>query len=155
MHYGADYNPEQWPEEIWPEDVARMREAGVTMVSLGIFSWARIQPAEGEFDFGWLDRVLDLLHEGGMAKMHKFISETAQYGDLTRGPRVVDEHSRTQMRAVLREIQDGTFAREWVGEHKAGRGKYKALMQADLEHPIERIGAALRARMPWLEPGKK
>lgn len=67
MHYGADYNPEQWPEEIWPEDVARMREAGVTMVSLGIFSWSRIQPREGEFDFGWLDRVIDLLHEGGIA----------------------------------------------------------------------------------------
>ncbi len=67
MHYGADYNPEQWPEELWPEDVARMREAGVTMVSLGIFSWARIQPREGEFDFGWLDRVIDLLHEGGIA----------------------------------------------------------------------------------------
>ncbi|GAA1059272.1 beta-galactosidase [Agromyces bracchium] len=67
MHYGADYNPEQWPEEIWPEDVARMREAGVTMVSLGIFSWSRIQPREGEFDFAWLDRVIDLLHEGGIA----------------------------------------------------------------------------------------
>lgn len=67
MHYGADYNPEQWPEETWPEDVARMREAGVTMVSLGIFSWSRIQPREGEFDFGWLDRVIDLLHEGGIA----------------------------------------------------------------------------------------
>ena len=67
MHYGADYNPEQWPEELWPEDVARMREAGVTMVSLGIFSWARIQPREGEFDFGWLDRVIDLLHGGGIA----------------------------------------------------------------------------------------
>ncbi|WP_240898336.1 beta-galactosidase [Agromyces luteolus] len=67
VHYGADYNPEQWPEEIWPEDVARMREAGVTMVSLGIFSWSRIQPREGEFDFGWLDRVIDLLHEGGIA----------------------------------------------------------------------------------------
>ncbi|WP_350347517.1 beta-galactosidase [Agromyces sp. G08B096] len=67
MHYGADYNPEQWPEEIWPDDVARMREAGVTMVSLGIFSWARIQPREGEFDFAWLDRVIDLLHEGGIA----------------------------------------------------------------------------------------
>ena len=67
MHYGGDYNPEQWPEEIWPEDVARMREAGVTMVSLGIFSWSRIQPAEGEFDFAWLDRVIDLLHEGGIA----------------------------------------------------------------------------------------
>ncbi|MDQ0574480.1 beta-galactosidase [Agromyces albus] len=67
MHYGADYNPEQWPEEIWPDDVARMREAGVTMVSLGIFSWSRIQPREGEFDFDWLDRVIDLLHEGGIA----------------------------------------------------------------------------------------
>ncbi|MHA7209003.1 beta-galactosidase [Arthrobacter sp. MDT1-65] len=67
MHYGADYNPEQWPEEVWPEDVARMREAGVTMVSLGIFSWARIQPSEHEFDFGWLDRVIGLLHDGGIA----------------------------------------------------------------------------------------
>lgn len=67
MHYGADYNPEQWPDEVWPEDVARMREAGVTMVSLGIFSWSRIQPREGEFDFAWLDRVIDLLHEGGIA----------------------------------------------------------------------------------------
>ncbi|MBM7503924.1 beta-galactosidase [Agromyces aurantiacus] len=67
MHYGADYNPEQWPEAVWPEDVARMREAGVTMVSLGIFAWSRIQPREGEFDFGWLDRVIDVLHEGGIA----------------------------------------------------------------------------------------
>jgi beta-galactosidase len=67
VHYGADYNPEQWPEELWPEDVARMREAGVTMVSLGIFSWSRIQPREGEFDFAWLDRVIELLHEGGIA----------------------------------------------------------------------------------------
>ncbi|WP_084106078.1 beta-galactosidase [Demequina sp. NBRC 110056] len=67
MHYGGDYNPEQWTEEIWHEDVARMREAGVTMVSLGIFAWSRLQPAEGEFDFAWLDRVIDLLHEGGIA----------------------------------------------------------------------------------------
>ncbi|WP_150307346.1 beta-galactosidase [Planctomonas psychrotolerans] len=67
MHYGGDYNPEQWPEETWHEDVQRMREANVTMVSLGIFAWSRIQPAEGEFDFGWLDRVLDLLHENGIA----------------------------------------------------------------------------------------
>jgi beta-galactosidase len=67
MHYGGDYNPEQWPEEIWPDDVRLMREAGVTMVSLGIFSWSRIQPAEGEFDFDWLDRIIGLLHEGGIA----------------------------------------------------------------------------------------
>ncbi|MEO3754098.1 beta-galactosidase [Streptomyces sp. B6B3] len=65
--YGADYNPEQWPREVWPEDVALMREAGVTVVSLAIFSWARIQPAEDTWDFGWLDEVMDLLHAGGIA----------------------------------------------------------------------------------------
>ena len=67
MHYGGDYNPEQWPEEIWPEDVRLMRRAGVTMVTVGVFSWSRIQPDEGVFDYGWLDRVLDLLHEAGIA----------------------------------------------------------------------------------------
>ncbi|MFS0892714.1 beta-galactosidase [Microbacterium sp. 179-I 3D3 NHS] len=67
MHYGADYNPDQWPEDIWPDDIARMREAGVTLVNLGIFSWARLQPEEDRFDFAWLDRILDLLHEGGIA----------------------------------------------------------------------------------------
>ena len=67
MHYGGDYNPEQWPETIWPKDVARMKEAGVTMVSLGIFAWSRIQAAEGEFDWGWLDTVIDLLHANDIA----------------------------------------------------------------------------------------
>ena len=67
MHYGGDYNPEQWPEEIWHDDVRLMREAGVTMVSLGIFAWSRIQPAEGVFDFEWLDTVIDLLHDNGIA----------------------------------------------------------------------------------------
>ncbi|NHI15693.1 beta-galactosidase [Microbacterium excoecariae] len=66
MLYGADYNPDQWPEEIWPEDVALMREAGVTTVSLGIFSWSRIQPTPDTWDFAWLDRVIDLLHAGGI-----------------------------------------------------------------------------------------
>ncbi|UYN82732.1 MAG: beta-galactosidase [Microcella sp.] len=67
MHYGADYNPEQWPESVWPDDIARMRDAGVTMVSLGIFSWSRLQPAPDEWSFDWLDRVIELLHEGGIA----------------------------------------------------------------------------------------
>ncbi|KQQ06360.1 hypothetical protein ASG06_02855 [Rathayibacter sp. Leaf185] len=66
MHYGGDYNPEQWDEATWSEDVVRMREAGVTTVSLGIFAWARIQPDEDTFDFEWLDRVIDLLHENGI-----------------------------------------------------------------------------------------
>lgn len=66
MAFGADYNPEQWPEEIWAEDVALMRQAGVTMVSVGIFSWALLEPEPEKLDFGWLDRVLDLLHDGGI-----------------------------------------------------------------------------------------
>lgn len=65
--YGGDYNPEQWPESVWPNDVALMREAGVTLVSLGIFSWAWLQPKAGVFEFAWLDRILDLLHAGGIA----------------------------------------------------------------------------------------
>ncbi|MCT9819809.1 beta-galactosidase [Microbacterium sp. W1N] len=67
MQYGADYNPDQWPEEVWDEDVRLMREAGVTVVSLGIFAWSRLQPAEDVWDFAWLDRVLDTLHAGGIA----------------------------------------------------------------------------------------
>ena len=66
MIYGGDYNPEQWPEEVWNEDVRLMREAGVNLVSLGIFSWAKLEPRPGEYDFGWLDRVVDLLYENGV-----------------------------------------------------------------------------------------
>ncbi|MET7486439.1 beta-galactosidase [Streptomyces sp. NPDC005538] len=66
LAYGADYNPEQWPREVWEEDIRLMREAGVNIVSVGIFSWARIQPARDEWDFGWLDEVMDLLHAGGI-----------------------------------------------------------------------------------------
>ncbi|MFJ4522020.1 beta-galactosidase [Streptomyces sp. NPDC088810] len=66
LAFGGDYNPEQWPESVWPEDVRLMREAGVTMVSVGIFSWALLEPAPGEYDFGWLDRVIGLLHENGI-----------------------------------------------------------------------------------------
>ena len=65
--YGGDYNPEQWPREMWREDVELMREAGVNLVSVGIFSWALLETAEGDFDFGWLDELLDLLHENGIA----------------------------------------------------------------------------------------
>ncbi|HKT56226.1 MAG TPA: beta-galactosidase, partial [Microbacterium sp.] len=67
LYYGGDYNPEQWPEEMWAEDVRLMREAGVNFVTVGVFSWALLEPADGFFDFGWLDRVLDLLHENGIA----------------------------------------------------------------------------------------
>jgi len=97
-----------------------------------------------------LKLIVDLLHEGGIAKMHQFISETAKYGDLTRGPRVIDEHVKRQMRRILKEIQQGKFARQWIAENAAGRRNYRKLLKADLSRQIEKVGARLRARMPWL-----
>jgi ketol-acid reductoisomerase len=98
-----------------------------------------------------LKLIVDLLHEGGLRKMHKFISDTAAYGDMVSGPRVVDANSRKQMKAVLEDIQDGTFARNWIAENEAGMPEFKRMMKADLEHPIEKVGAELRGRMDWLE----
>lgn len=98
-----------------------------------------------------LKLIVDLLHEGGLQKMHQFVSETAKYGDLTRGPRVVDDSAKERMREVLEEVRDGTFAREWILENQAGRPRYRRLMAHDLEHPIEDVGRRLRARMPWLD----
>jgi ketol-acid reductoisomerase len=98
-----------------------------------------------------LKLIVDLLHEGGMRKMHEFISETAAYGDLTRGPRIVDEQTRKRMREILTEIQDGTFAQQWIDENEEGQPEYKRLMQRDLDHPIETVGATLRSQMDWLE----
>jgi ketol-acid reductoisomerase len=98
-----------------------------------------------------LKLIVDLLHEGGLKKMHEFISETAAYGDLTRGRRVVDERVRQQMQTILGEIRDGTFAREWIAENRSGQKEYQRMMQADLDHPIEQVGAKLRGRMDWLE----
>jgi ketol-acid reductoisomerase len=98
-----------------------------------------------------LKLIVDLLHEGGLAKMHQFISETAKYGDLTRGPRVVNRDTKREMKKILQEIQTGKFARQWISENRRGRKNYDALIKKDLEHPIEQVGRKLRARMPWLE----
>jgi len=101
-----------------------------------------------------LKLIVDLLQEGGLAKMHQFISETAKYGDLTRGPRVVNRATKREMRRILTEIQDGTFARQWIRETRSGKKKYQKLLNKDLKHPIEKVGRELRARMPWLEAGR-
>lgn len=98
-----------------------------------------------------LKLIVDLLHEGGLRKMHKFISDTAAWGDMISGPRVVDDSSRAAMKAVLTDIQDGTFAKNWIAENEAGMPEFKRMMNADLEHPIEKVGADLRSRMDWLE----
>ena len=98
-----------------------------------------------------LKLIVDLLHEGGLTKMHKYISDTAKFGDLTRGPRVVDARTRDEMRRILKEIQSGKFAREWIRESQSGGRNFQKLLKADLNRPIEKVGAKLRARMPWLE----
>ena len=98
-----------------------------------------------------LKLIVDLLHEGGLKKMHEFISETAAYGDLVSGPRVVDQHARDKMQQILDDIQDGTFAQQWIDENKAGQPEFKRMMDEDLKHPIEVVGADLRSRMDWLE----
>jgi len=95
--------------------------------------------------------IVDLLHEGGLKKMHEFVSETAKYGDLSRGPRIIDAHVRENMRTVLKEVQDGTFAREWIKEYEAGLPNYKRLLEQDLALRIEKVGRELRSRMSWLQ----
>ena len=97
-----------------------------------------------------LKLIVDLLHEGGLAKMHQFISETAKWGDLISGPRVIDAHVRENMQDVLTDIQDGVFANRWIQENKDGQPEYKRLMAKDMAHPIEKIGSDLRGRMSWL-----
>jgi ketol-acid reductoisomerase len=97
-----------------------------------------------------LKLIVDLFYEGGITRMLEFISETAQYGDYVSGPRIIDAATKARMKQVLTEIQDGTFARNWTAEYHAGLPNYSKYKQADLEHPIEQVGKALRARMPWL-----
>ncbi|MEJ0040010.1 MAG: ketol-acid reductoisomerase [Gammaproteobacteria bacterium] len=97
-----------------------------------------------------LKLIVDLLHEGGITKMHQFISETAKWGDLISGPRVVNAKTKKEMGKILKDIQKGKFAKEWIAENKAGKPNYNKLIQADFDHPIEKVGRDLRARMPWL-----
>ena len=97
-----------------------------------------------------LKLIVDLLHEGGLTKMHQFISDTAKYGDLTRGPRIVDERVKNVMRKVLKEVQTGKFAKQWIEESADGGKNYQKLLKEDKGHQIEKVGSELRARMPWL-----
>jgi len=97
-----------------------------------------------------LKLIVDLLHEGGITKMHEFISDTAKYGDLTRGPRVVTDRTKKEMRKILKEIQTGKFARQWIEENDKGQKNYRKMLKDDMNRPIEKVGSALRARMPWL-----
>lgn len=98
-----------------------------------------------------LKLIVDLFYEGGISKMHDFISETAKYGAVASGPRIITEETRGRMREVLKDIQSGNFARDWILENQAGKPRYNAMLSADRNHPIEKTGAELRSRMAWLK----
>jgi ketol-acid reductoisomerase len=97
-----------------------------------------------------LKLICDLMYESGIAGMRFSVSETAKYGDITRGPRIITKETRKEMRRILKEIQSGEFTREWVKEHKGGLKKYHKLLAAGEKHLIEKTGARLRAMMPWM-----
>jgi ketol-acid reductoisomerase len=99
--------------------------------------------------------IVDLMYEQGIAGMRYSISDTAEYGDLTRGPRIINDAVRAEMRAILDEIQDGRFAEEWIAENRNGRPEYLRLQAEGKEHQIEKIGAELREMMPFITAGKQ
>jgi ketol-acid reductoisomerase len=98
--------------------------------------------------------IVDLIYEGGISTMRYSISNTAKYGDVTRGPRIVTDETKAEMKRILAEIQSGRFAKEWILENRAGRPVFNALLRQSETHPIEEVGARLRAMMPWLKQGR-
>ena len=98
--------------------------------------------------------IVDLIYEGGIANMRYSVSNTAEYGDLTRGPRIITEETKKEMKKILTEIQTGQFARDWMLENKANQPMFKALARKGKEHPIEEVGKKLRSMMPWITKGK-
>ncbi len=98
--------------------------------------------------------IVDLIYEGGIANMRYSISNTAEYGDVTRGPRIITDETRREMKRILEEIQSGEFAREWILENMAGRPRFQAMRRRGQQHPIEELGRNLRAMMPWIQKGQ-
>jgi len=101
-----------------------------------------------------LKLIVDLMYEGGIANMRYSISNTAEYGDYTRGPRVVNEQTKAEMKKILKEIQSGEFAREWIGENETGGKRFPEMRAKAAKHPIEEVGARLREMMPWIKANK-
>ncbi|MBI5523507.1 MAG: ketol-acid reductoisomerase [Desulfarculus sp.] len=97
-----------------------------------------------------LKLIIDLIYQGGLRHMRHYISDTAKWGDITCGPKVIDEHVRANMKKLLDDIQTGVFAREWVLENQANRPVYRALLKREAEHPVEEVGERLRSMMKWL-----
>jgi ketol-acid reductoisomerase len=101
-----------------------------------------------------LKLIVDLLYEGGIANMRYSVSNTAEYGDLTRGPRIINENTKTEMRKILKEIQTGEFAREFIMENQTGRATFKAKRRLGREHQLEQVGEKLRDMMPWIKANR-
>jgi ketol-acid reductoisomerase len=113
---------------------------------------AGYQPESAYFEcMHELKLIVDLLYQGGLSYMRYSISNTAEYGDYTRGPRIITEQTRTEMRKILNEIQTGQFAREWILENKAGRPGFLATKRRERQHPVEIVGAKLRKLMTWID----
>jgi ketol-acid reductoisomerase len=98
-----------------------------------------------------LKLIVDLIYQGGLSYMRYSVSDTAEYGDYTRGPRVIDELVKDEMIQILSEIQNGSFATEWILENQAGRSSFNAMRRMEAEHPLEVVGEKLRDMMPWLK----
>jgi len=117
-----------------------------------VLTEAGYQPEIAYFEvLNELKLIVDMIYQGGLSYMRYSVSETAEYGDYTRGPRVIDDMVKDEMRQLLVEVQDGTFAREWILENQAGRPVYNALKRQNEEHPIEIVGKELRKMMSWLK----
>jgi ketol-acid reductoisomerase len=117
---------------------------------------AGYQPESAYFEcLHELKLIVDLMYEQGISGMRFSISDTAEYGDMTRGPRIISDHVRAEMKKVLSEIRDGSFAAEWIAENEAGRPRFTELEAKGAQHQIERIGAELRSMMPFIAAGRE
>jgi len=117
-----------------------------------VLTEAGYQPESAYFEvLHELKLIVDLIYQGGLGHMRYSVSDTAEYGDYSRGPQIIDGHVKDNMRKILRDIQSGEFAREWIAENDEGLHRFRRLSKQDAEHPVEAIGKELRAMMPWLE----
>jgi ketol-acid reductoisomerase len=117
---------------------------------------AGYQPESAYFEcLHELKLIVDLMYEQGIGGMRYSISDTAKYGDVTRGPRIITDSVKAEMRKILDEIQSGSFADEWIAESRSGRKRFNELLEAGRAHPVEDVGATLRGMMPWISAGKQ
>jgi len=138
------------------EEWARHGTREAVFVEAALLVEAGYQPELAYFEcLHEMKLIVDLMYQGGMSYMRYSISDTAEFGDYVSGPRIISQAVREEMRQILREIQDGTFARTWILENQAGRPAFNASRQRAKGELIEKVGAELRAMMPWLKADKK